>query len=208
MYVDISSAVQTKAYQYSLEDVKKTDGAAAEEQGSSAVTEATKAASRQDVYETTRSSDSSEDNSVTYKPNQALVEQLKAEQEQIQARFLQTFKETIGKQAAFNAFGDDGIWKLIASGNYTVDPEMKAAAEEAISEDGYWGVEQTSQRIVDFAKALSGGDPEMLETVKEAVKKGFEEAEEAWGGSLPGICGKTYDAVMSKLDEWGEGTAE
>ena len=31
---------------------------------------------------------------------------------------------------------------------------------------------------------------------------GFKQATEAWGGELPEISQKTYDAVMSKFDTW------
>jgi hypothetical protein len=36
------------------------------------------------------------------------------------------------------------------------------------------------------------------------VDKGFNEALEAFGGTLPEISYKTYDAVMEKLDAWAE----
>ena len=42
--------------------------------------------------------------------------------------------------------------------NLTIDEAAKKKAQEEISEDGYWGVKQTSDRILDFAKALSGND--------------------------------------------------
>ena len=36
--------------------------------------------------------------------------------------------------------------------------QTHSAGQKDIAEDGYWGVEKTSDRILDFAKALSGGD--------------------------------------------------
>jgi len=136
----------------------------------------------------------------TYTSGAKLVDRLKAEQAEVHARFLQTVKDTIFKQST--EISGDGIWKVIASGEYEVDPETQKAAEESISEDGYWGVNQTSQRIVSFAKALVGGDVSRLEEMKDAFIKGFEAAEAAWGGTLPGIAGQTYDAVMKLFDEW------
>ena len=50
----------------------------------------------------------------------------------------------------------DDIWSFLASGKYNVSPEVRAQAQKDIADDGYWGVEQTSDRIVEFAKALSG----------------------------------------------------
>lgn len=38
------------------------------------------------------------------------------------------------------------------------DPDTIKAAQESISEDGYWGVNKTSDRLVSMAIALSGGD--------------------------------------------------
>ena len=71
-----------------------------------------------------------------------------------------------------------------------------------------WGVEQTSDRIVDFAKALSGGDPAKADTMLEAFKKGFKAATKSWGKELPDISQRTYDAVLKKMDAWKNGTED
>lgn len=86
--------------------------------------------------------------------------------------------------------------------NLEVDDATRAEAQSQIGEDGKWGVEATSTRILDFAKAISGGDPEKAETLRNAVIKGFKEAEKAWGGKLPDICQQTYDKVMAGFDDW------
>jgi len=83
-----------------------------------------------------------------------------------------------------------------------VDEATRLRAAEEIGEDGYYGVKQTSQRILDFAKALSGGDPEKIEMLRDAFIKGFQMAEEIWGGKLPEISYETYDAVIKGFDEW------
>jgi len=75
-------------------------------------------------------------------------------------------------------------------------------AQELIAEDGYFGVEQTSQRIVDFAVGLAGNDPGKIDAILEGVERGFKEAEKAFGGTLPEISHQTYDAIREKLDEW------
>ena len=85
---------------------------------------------------------------------------------------------------------------------------VNAQAQADIAEDGYWGVNQTSDRIVDFAKALTGGDPNKIEEMREAFKKGFKQAEEKWGGELPEISQKTYDAVLEKFDAWAAETTQ
>ena len=38
--------------------------------------------------------------------------------------------------------------------------------------------------------------------MREAFRKGYEEAEKAWGGSLPELSQKTYDATMKLFDDW------
>lgn len=94
-------------------------------------------------------------------------------------------------------------WQAAMSGETVeVDEETRAEARALISEEGYWGVEKTSERIFQMAVAGAGGDTEKLEQIKAAIDKGFEMAEEAWGGTLPEISQKTYDAVMEKLDGW------
>lgn len=79
-------------------------------------------------------------------------------------------------------------------------------AQELVAVDGYFGVEQTSDRIVDFATGIAGNDPTRLEAILEGVERGFNEALEAFGGWLPDISYQTYDAVMEKLDVWASET--
>ncbi len=83
-----------------------------------------------------------------------------------------------------------------------VDEETRAAAAHAVSEDGEFGVKAVSERIVAFAKAVSGDDKSKIGELKNAIIQGFKEAEKAFGGKLPDICQDTYDEVMRQLDEW------
>ncbi len=83
-----------------------------------------------------------------------------------------------------------------------VDDETRAKAAEAISEDGEWGVKAVSDRLVAFAKAISGNDKTKVAELKDAIAQGFKEAEKLFGGKLPEISYKTYDETMKKLDEW------
>jgi len=131
----------------------------------------------------------------------AIIEQLKADAEQRTAQ-LRSLVENMMKQQGEHIGTADSMWRFLASGNFTVTAEAKAQAEAAIAEDGYYGVEKTSQRIVDFAKALTGGDASKAEEMREAFIKGFKEATKTWGKELPEISQKTYDAVMDKFDEW------
>ena len=136
----------------------------------------------------------------------SLVKQLEADLQAHKESLINLVKQMLGKQTTTYAQSvswddENSIWRFLAKGDYTVDAETQAAAKEAISENGYWGVEQTSDRIVKFALALSGGDPDTLEEMIAATKKGFAQAEKAWGGPMPSITGQTYDAVMEKFDK-------
>ncbi len=73
-------------------------------------------------------------------------------------------------------------------------------AQAAIAEGGEWSAEAVADRIVDFVGELSGGDPEKSEMFKEAVRQGFEEARQAFGGWLPEVSEKTYELVMERFD--------
>lgn len=97
----------------------------------------------------------------TYKQNTALVEKMKADAEQRTSQLKSLVEQMISKQG--KTLGQaDSIWSFLAGGDFTVDPATKAQAQKDIAEDGYWGVEQTSSRIIDFATALTGGDPDQL----------------------------------------------
>ena len=135
----------------------------------------------------------------------ALVNKLKADQEAQKMQLFDIVKKTITGQGNTLAKADD-MWKFLASGDFTVDAETKANAQKEISEDGYWGVNQTSDRILDFAIALSGNDTSKAEILLDAFKKGFSEATAAWGKELPEISQKTYDAVLEKFEAWKNGT--
>jgi len=111
------------------------------------------------------------------------------------------------REMIVNLLEGQGTATRVAAGDTSIDikdltPEK---AQELISEDGYFGVEQTSDRIVQFAISLGGNDPERLEEIKAGIEKGFQMAAKVLGGILPDISMKTHDAVMDKLDAWAEG---
>lgn len=135
--------------------------------------------------------------------NAKLVAQMKADSNARIAQMQSLVEKMFSKQGITIGKADD-MWKQLASGNFTADPETIAQAKEDISEDGYWGVKQTSDRIFDFAVALSGGDKEKMEQMKEAVEKGFKEATKTWGKELPSISNDTLKAVNDKFDKWFE----
>ena len=161
------------------------------------------------IYE--KSSDSRTDkasNKTTSKAdNAAIVAKLKADAEQRTAQLRSIVEQMMTKQGV--AIGTaDSMWSFLAKGNFTVDEATRAQAQADIADDGYWGVDQTSDRILDFAKALSGNDPEKADLLLDAFKKGFKEATKSWGQDLPDISQRTYDAVVEKFNKWKNGTDE
>ncbi|MBO5302992.1 MAG: hypothetical protein J6A92_02975 [Lachnospiraceae bacterium] len=156
------------------------------------------------VYE---KNSSTKDAGYVKKSNSSIVAQLKADAEARTAQLRSLVEKMMSQQgsAIGKAADDDSMWKFLASGDFTVSADVKAQAQADIADDGYWGVEQTSDRILDFAKALSNNDPDKAEEMLEAFKKGFEDATKSWGKELPDISKKTYDAVLEKFDAWKNG---
>lgn len=74
-------------------------------------------------------------------------------------------------------------------------------AQAAIAEGGEWSAEAVADRIVGFVADISGGNPEKSEMLREAVRQGFEEARQAFGGWLPEVSEKTYQLVMERFDD-------
>ena len=182
--------------------------AAADKQATDAASTTTE--KQPDVDRVELSSDAKATSKMSDSERAALVKSLKDDLTNQMTRFTNMMVQNFQKQGinVSMANGND-FWRMMASGNFTVDEKTKAVdaqtkaeAQQAISEDGYWGVKQTSQRIFDFASALAGDDPEKMKKYQDAVEKGFSQAEEAWGGSLPSICGDTRSAVGKLFDDY------
>lgn len=122
------------------------------------------------------------------------IDKLKQESEKVYANLKQMVEELLTKQG--KSFD---ILKTKAS--ITIDEATRSKAKESISEDGEFGIESMSDSIVDFAKAISGGDSSKLDKLRDSIEKGFRAAERVLG-KLPEISLKTYDRIMEKLDEW------
>lgn len=103
-----------------------------------------------------------------------------------------------------NIFKEQGLEFTIETTEGEIDLETLSPeeAQELVADDGYFGVEKTSERIFKFAVGVAGGDTTRLDAIKAGVDDGFQQALEAFGGELPDISHDTYDAVMNKLDEW------
>lgn len=146
-------------------------------------------------------------NQMSKEDRATLVRQLKTDQANRQQSLLDIVNKTLGQQAekftiASLTGDDDSIWKKFANGEFKVDEATRKQAQEDISEDGYWGVKQTSQRIFDFASALAGDDVDKMKEMQAAVEKGYKQATKAWGKDLPSISSDTLSATNKLFEEY------
>ena len=99
----------------------------------------------------------------------------------------------------------DGSFSVDFSG---VSPEaanqLIDKAKQDISDDGYWGVTQTSERILSFAEAITGGDPAKMEKMQKVVEKAFQQVGALFGGvdNMPDISQQTYSAIMQGFENF------
>ena len=195
----VTSNQAAAAYQYSAtENVKADSNAAAAETAKKENASGEAGA----VYEPSKETGSASAKK-TYTPDTNLINKLKADADARISQMRSLVEKMMSQQADTYGKAND-IWSFLRSGNFTVDPATKAQAQADIADDGYWGVNQTSDRIIDFAKALTGGDPDKIEDMRAAFEKGFKKAGATWGGDLPDISQRTYKAVMEKFDKMAE----
>ncbi|OEH86661.1 hypothetical protein BHU72_10450 [Desulfuribacillus stibiiarsenatis] len=136
-----------------------------------------------------------------HEPDHATIEQLKAESEQAYQQLRKLVEELLLKQGyTFQQLLDGDVPEQIK-----IDLETQNEAAKLIADDGPLGAEAVSDRIVDFAKAITGGDPAKIELMRDAITQGFDEAKRMLGDYLPDVSIKTYDLVMEKLDKWAKG---
>ncbi|MEA1981979.1 MAG: hypothetical protein U9N39_00395 [Campylobacterota bacterium] len=87
---------------------------------------------------------------------------------------------------------------------YEGKPIAQISQEEAaalVSEDGMFGIKQTSERIANFVINGAGGDEDRLRAGREGMLQGFKMAEDMWGGELPEISQKTMQAAIEMVDK-------
>lgn len=129
----------------------------------------------------------------------AVKEMQKALDKRMQNSFLQMAIDSLGEQqTGIKA----ALEEILSSRSDEITPEMIAEAKADVAEDGYYGVEATANRLVDFAKALSGGDPSKAEMLKDAFLSAYDQAEEMWGDELPEISKQTKARTEELFDQW------
>lgn len=203
-------ASQTQVYDsYNVQNAAKTSDTVKKEDAAKKSEVAKNADAKNDgvVYDkSNETSDSSK--KATYSVNKmsaddraALVKQLKADQESRQQQLTSLVQQMMTKQATTYTNAND-MWKFLAKGDFTVDAQTKLQAQKDIAEDGYYGVQQTADRLFDFASALAGDDVDKMKKMQTAMQKGFDQATKAWGQKLPDISQKTMDAANKKFEEY------
>lgn len=203
-------ASQTQVYDsYNAQNAAKTSDTVKKEDAAKKSEVAKNADAKNDgvVYDkSNETSDSSK--KATYSVNKmsaddraALVKQLKADQESRQQQLTSLVQQMMTKQATTYTNAND-MWKFLAKGDFTVDAHTKLQAQKDIAEDGYYGVQQTADRLFDFASALAGDDVDKMKKMQTAMQKGFDQATKAWGQKLPDISQKTMDAANKKFEEY------
>ena len=164
----------------------------------------TKAADTAAVYEKTTTEKKDSANKIYNRD--AVVAQLKADQENRAASMQNLVEKLLGKQkGTFDLANSTNLAATFRQAVQFASPEDIAKAQADIAEDGYWGVNKTSDRLVSMAIALAGGDTDKADELKNAITKGFKKATAAWGEKLPQLRQDTYDAAMKKMDDWKNG---
>lgn len=74
-------------------------------------------------------------------------------------------------------------------------------ASQLVSEDGFFGISQTSTRLADFVLSGGGNDVEKLKAGRSGIIDGFKQAEALWGDKLPDISYKTLDKALEMIDK-------
>ena len=211
----ISSSVNT----YSKVDTKKSDSA--KDAAAATVkkdTKADKAASADTTKESgvvfDKTTDKKTDSANQIYNKDAVIAKLKADQQSRLESMQNLVEKLLNKQKGTfdlaSLMKKDDVSGLSLSATFeaaakNADPDTIKAAQESISEDGYWGVNKTSDRLVSMAIALSGGDTDKADEMMSAIQKGYDRATAAWGKDLPDICKDTLEATKQKMDDWKNG---
>lgn len=139
------------------------------------------------------------------KPDIKKIEQLQREADEALRPLRQMVEELLRKQGmSFKAAN----LKPYEGEMVEIDDETRAEAQRLVSEDGEYGIENTANRLFEFAKAVSGSDKTKIDALKSAIEQGYKAAEKAFGGELPDISKKTLERTMEKLDQWAAAEEE
>ena len=137
------------------------------------------------------------DKKITYekpapKADEVTIQRLKEESDRAYSNLKQLVTQLLEGQGM----------KFNESKGIEVSEKIQLEAQASIAEGGELSPEKVSDRIVEYAKALSGGDKEKIGLLRSNIEEAFKEAAKILGGELPEISKKTYELVTEKLDAW------
>lgn len=166
-------------------------------------TAAEKNTSNEVVYE--KSNTTKKDSANQIYNRDSIVSKLKADQKSRADSMRGLVQKLLSKQAGKFNIANQNLSSIFGEAAKNADPETIKKAQEDISEDGYWGVNKTSDRLVSMAIALSGGDTGKADEMMAAIQKGYDKATAAWGKDLPDISKRTLEATKQKMEDWKNG---
>lgn len=104
-------------------------------------------------------------------------------------KFLQDYQE-------FQSFLQD-----IGYSGKAIGELSEEEAAELVSENGIFGIQQTSERIANFVINGAGDSEDRMRAGREGMLLGFQQAQEVWGGELPDISQQTIQAAIEMVDK-------
>lgn len=118
-------------------------------------------------------------------------------------------QNNVGAQSALSKGDTNAVRALLNSIDaksigYTGKPLGSLTAEEAkklVADDGYFGKDNTANRIADFVIMGAGDDLNKLQKGREGIERGLKEATKVWGGDLPEISQQTAKLALEKVDK-------
>ncbi len=134
--------------------------------------------------------------------NSMAVQSLMGEHDDIQGAFNQLITDLLKRQGYTEEQIQSGEFK-----DLDVDEIAQAEAQKMIGPGGDLSPEKVSDRIVNFAIAVTGNDKEKIDLIRSSIDRGFAEAEQMIG-QLPEISKETYELIQEKLDKWLESDTE
>lgn len=119
---------------------------------------------------------------------------------------ISSFSAQIGLSDEENSFQQqyEEFQSFLSDIGYEGKPIADLTQEEAtdlVSEDGFFGISQTAERIAQFVIQGAGDDIEKLRSGREGIMRGFKEAEEMWGSELPEISYKTIEKAEAMIND-------
>ena len=115
------------------------------------------------------------------------------------------FSDIFGAQnKSINSLNDilSGVdFKSIGYEGKPITQLSQSEASDLVSENGFFGIANTADRISNVIISAAGDDRQKLEAGKEGMLRGFKEAEKIWGGKLPEISQKTIEKATQAVDK-------